>query len=491
MAPSRPSHIEFDLERSSDATHLAPQPRSGLSQRHYATPTPLHSPNLTKTSGARGTGEDGGAGAGFGRESKGDDEDESRGQRLSWRERIRHFTWTWFTMTMATGQIAAVLYVVPYRFHGLYAIGCIFFLLNVVLFMFNVVMISLRFYFHPSTFAASIRHPTESLFIPALIISIGTILTNITQYGYHEGKTGPWLIDTMVILFWTYCALAMCFTCGIYLILWSTQTFTISQMTPVWIFPAYPLLVIGPMAGNITNRIGGNKALDIIIGGFTLQGIGFMVSLMVYSAFLYRLMTQKLPMEKSRPAMFISVGPSGFTVAGVINMGHNLPRVIPANFMDAGELAGTISMVAANWMGLWLWGLAIFFCVISIGAHLSCVRHGGMDFAMTWYSFVFPNTALATATFAVGKALDNGPIRVVGCVLTCLVIVVWIYVFVNMIRAVIQHEVLWPQMQEDRDEGGWKSEAEVNLQKDAQISSKLNNGLRDSRPRSDVRSANE
>lgn len=80
-------------------------------------------------------------------------------------------------------------------------------------------MMSLRFYLYPSTFVASIRHPTESLFIPALIISCGTILTNITQYGYHEGMTGPWLIDTMAILFWVYCALALCFTCTIYLIL--------------------------------------------------------------------------------------------------------------------------------------------------------------------------------------------------------------------------------------------------------------------------------
>ena len=31
-------------------------------------------------------------------------------QKLEWRERIRHYTWTFFTMTMATGGIANVLY---------------------------------------------------------------------------------------------------------------------------------------------------------------------------------------------------------------------------------------------------------------------------------------------------------------------------------------------------------------------------------------------
>jgi hypothetical protein len=29
---------------------------------------------------------------------------------LHFKERIRHFTWTWFTMTMATGGVANVLY---------------------------------------------------------------------------------------------------------------------------------------------------------------------------------------------------------------------------------------------------------------------------------------------------------------------------------------------------------------------------------------------
>ncbi|KAI9699926.1 MAG: hypothetical protein M1820_006988 [Bogoriella megaspora] len=376
---------------------------------------------------------------------------------LGFKIRIRHFTWTWFAMTMATGGLANVIYSVPFRFRGLYTIGLLFFLLNLVLFIFNCVMISFRFWYYPATFKTSFLHPTESLFIPAFVISIGTIIINITEYGLEGHKTGQWLHTTMTVMYWIFCAIAVGFSAGIYLILWSTQTFTISQMTPIWIFPAYPLLVVGPHAGVLASKTTANRALDIIIGGFIIQGIGFMVTLMIYSAFIYRLMTQKLPRESLRPGMFISVGPSGFTIAAIINMAETLPKVIPKDFMGNGELCGMVTMIVGNWVGIWLWGLALWFFMVSVGAHWSCIGPGKMNFAMTWYSFVFPNTALVTATFAVAKALNNQPIRILGCVMTCLLILTWIFVSGMMIRAVLTKQILWPQKQEDRDEGGWKT----------------------------------
>ena len=127
-------------------------------------------------------------------------------------------------------------------------------------------------------------------------------------------------------------------------------------MTPIWIFPAYPLLIIGPHAGILSSVLGQRKALDIIAGGATIQGIGFMVSVMIYSAFIYRLMTQKLPKESLRPAMFVSVGPSGFTVAGIVNMAANAERAFPPRFMGDGRLAAMIVKVVANWIGIWIWG---------------------------------------------------------------------------------------------------------------------------------------
>jgi hypothetical protein len=98
----------------------------------------------------------------------------------------------------------------------------------------------------------------------------------------------------------------------------------------------------------------------------------------------------------------------------------------------------------------------MWFFFISVSAHFSSVANKRMHFAMNWYSFIFPNTALTTATFGVANALGgNRAFRIVGCILAVALIITWIFVFSMMIRAVYLKQILWPQMQEDRDEGGW------------------------------------
>lgn len=127
-------------------------------------------------------------------------------------------------------------------------------------------------------------------------------------------------------------------------------------MQPLLRQKAYPLLIIGPHAAILSSRLPTGKAFGIIVGGFTLQGIGFMVTMMIYAAFIYRLMTQKLPAESTRPGMFVSVGPCGFTVAGIIGMSQNIARALPEDFMGDAKLVSTILEVVASWASLWIWG---------------------------------------------------------------------------------------------------------------------------------------
>ncbi|ETI22826.1 hypothetical protein G647_06902 [Cladophialophora carrionii CBS 160.54] len=395
-------------------------------------------------------------------QDKTEDPGEEKPKNLTWKQRMKHVTWAWFTLTMATGGIANVLHTVPYRFSGLQTLGVVVMLLNIVLYIIIWAMIITRFTLYPWTFRLSFTHPTESLFAPAFAVSFGTILINIVQYG--SGSVGPWLNRVVVILYWFDCGLAMTLSITIYLVLWSTQTFTIARMTPIWIFPAYPLLIIGPHAANLCSKaLDSNQAIRILVGGVTIQGIGFLVSLSIYSAFVYRLMTQKLPAEPLRPGMFVSVGPSAFTVSGIIGMAEDLPRVIASSpnstFMDVpGVLAAQILRLVANWTCLWLWGLAWWFFFVSLLSNMACLRGDHhMPFAMTWFSFIFPQTALTTATFAIAEAFDVGAIRIVGCVMTVILILVWFLVVGCMIRAIINKQILWPERGEDKSEGGFKA----------------------------------
>lgn len=82
-------------------------------------------------------------------------------KNVSIKERLSHFTWSWFECTMSTGALATLLGQQPFTFDGLEAIGKIFFLLNLVLFITFCGLITFRFVMHPSALASSLHHPME------------------------------------------------------------------------------------------------------------------------------------------------------------------------------------------------------------------------------------------------------------------------------------------------------------------------------------------
>ena len=82
----------------------------------------------------------------------------------------------------------------------------------------NIILITIRFLKYPETFKASLVHPTESLFVPSAVVSFGTVILNIAQYGL--GNTGPWLDDAIFAIFWIYVILAIVASVSVYLIMW-------------------------------------------------------------------------------------------------------------------------------------------------------------------------------------------------------------------------------------------------------------------------------
>jgi tellurite resistance protein TehA-like permease len=123
--------------------------------------------------------------------------------------------------------------------------------------------------------------------------------------------------------------------------------------------------------------------------------------------------------------------------------------------------------------GLILWGLSIWFFLVSVGSLWKYVQpKKNMPFQMTWFSFVFPNTALVswhhlhrtvrrhpamvshlmypqtlqvTATVQLGVAFDSFAFMTVGTVFCGCIVFVWFLVFGYMIRALLTKQLLWPK----------------------------------------------
>ena len=210
---------------------------------------------------------------------------------------------------MSTGALAVVLYNTPNQFTGLETIGKIFFILDLVLFTLFSLTIGARFCLEPKKLISSIHHPVEGLFFGAYFVSCALILNCMQCYGVPT--TGPWLVSALRVLYWMYSGVVLLAGIFQYFVLFQKERLHITDAVPAWIFPIYPLLVIGSLAGTILPTQPMEAAYPIWVGALMMQGTAWTIALMQYSLYTQRLMSSSLPTPSTRPGMFVPVGPAG------------------------------------------------------------------------------------------------------------------------------------------------------------------------------------
>jgi len=349
---------------------------------------------------------------------------------------------------MSTGAIAVVLANTPNRFSGLEVIGKIFFILDLILFVLFSIAMLLRAFWFPRRFLASLHHPVEGLFFGSYWVSVSLILNCIQSYGVPS--CGPWLVTTLRVLFWMYCAIVLTVAIGQYYVLFQEERLKITDAVPAWIFPIYALLVVGPMAGTMIPSQPEVQGRDMWIGAVMLQGLSWTVALMMYSMYTQRLMTSALPAPPTRPGMYVSVGPAGYTAAGLISLGNLAPDVLPDDFFNVnglsdgqfvkivGILAGTFIIIFAFW----------FFCISTV-AVISGIKE--MHFTLNWWAFVFPNAGLTLAAIQLGKSYSSPAINGICSALTIMLVILWLIVAPAHARALWKGKIMWPGKDEDKD----------------------------------------
>lgn len=169
-------------------------------------------------------------------------------------------------------------------------------------------LITTRFIIRPQALLKSLHHPTESFFFGAFLVSIVLIINCMQQYAVPA--TGSWMIKTLEVLFWGYSGIALLTVIFQYFIIFQDEKLPVDNAIPGWILPAYPFLVLGPLASSLIGGQPAQSALNIWVGAVLFQGLGWTLAFLIYTLYFTRLVSGRLPSPSQRPGMYVAVGPA-------------------------------------------------------------------------------------------------------------------------------------------------------------------------------------
>lgn len=361
---------------------------------------------------------------------------------VGFKERIHHFTWAWYTLTMSTGGLALLIANQPHTFPGLHYIGVTIYFMNIFFFVLVCSLMVTRFVLHGCVLS-SLKHDREGLFFPTFWLSIATIICGLHKY-FGSVDPSSSLLIAEVALFWIYCLCTLIVAIVQYSFVFAGHVYDLQNMMPSWILPAFPIMLSGTIASVIAGSQPTEYSLSIISAGLTFQGLGLSISILMYAHYIGRLMQTGLPNREHRPGMFICVGPPAFTALALIGMANALPQDF--RILVNGEIDAHVLQILAITFGAFLWALSLWFFFIAV---IAVARAPPTAFHLSWWAMVFPNTGFTIATISLGKAFRSTAITGVGSAMSVAIVFMWIFVLVNNVRAVLNKSIVYPERDED------------------------------------------
>ncbi|KAL4802928.1 voltage-dependent anion channel [Aspergillus unguis] len=365
---------------------------------------------------------------------------------ISIRERLHHFTWAWYTLTMSTGGLALLISNQPFQFKGLQDIGLAVYIIDLIFFAFCCSCMTLRFIIHGGLLD-SLRHDREGFFFPTFWLSVATIISGLYKFFGEDAEESFQL--ALEVLFWIYCACTLILAVVQYYFVFSTHSYHLQTMMPSWILPIFPVMLSGTIASVIAEAQPARSAIPIVCAGITFQGLGFSVAFIMYSHYIGRLMQSGLPNREHRPGMFICVGPPAFTALALIGMTAGLPESFDILGDKSAIQDARIMTLLAVSAACFLWALSLWFFCIAV---IAVIKEPPTAFHLNWWAMVFPNTGFTLATITLGNWLNSTGVKGVATAMSIGIICMFLFVLVSHVRAVFRKDIMYPGKDEDVSE---------------------------------------
>ncbi|OBZ68178.1 Sulfite efflux pump SSU1 [Grifola frondosa] len=363
----------------------------------------------------------------------------------SWRERIRHFTWAWHAVIMGTGVVSALLHNFPYHNEslGLKITAVVFFLLNLVLFVFVCTCTILRYALYPEIWPLMIVHPAASLFVGCFPMGAATLINAGLAINQDWGFGGNGFLYTLWGFWWLDSIVSYIIAFGMIYTMMVRQDHSISQMTAVWLLPVVTLIVASSSGGLLSNALRSHSTtLALLTSGFsfTMVIIGLSFALMMITVYLLRLIIHGPPDPSLILSAFITLGPLGQGGYSLLVNGQDLSELLPlhiGNDFPQAALAGQMIFAGCFCGAYILWSMGIAWILIACYSIFHVRASTKFPFTMSYWGLIFPNGVFALLCVQLAKVLDSPFFRAFAAAWSCIVFILWLFVFTRSIPSFI------------------------------------------------------
>ncbi|PWN30340.1 hypothetical protein BDZ90DRAFT_244955 [Jaminaea rosea] len=339
------------------------------------------------------------------------------------RERVLHFTPSWFSVVMGTGVISTVLLLLPWEpLHaGLRYPAAAWTILAMFLFLF----FSLGFL---ALLWLTITHPQKSNFL-------GTLPMGLTL-GTVEFNMGPGPALAASVLWWLATFLSLLTAIGVPFVAMTYQSHSFSSTTAALLVPVVPCLTASSAGAVISEALYDHGfstyAFTIVIVSYMVLGIGLLLSLTILVLYFQRLLLFKQPPREIIISTILPLGPTAQSSTALLHLGQVALKLFPTISTRPGsgvtELAlpvGQALFASGLLSALMLWAYGIFWTFIAAGTIIREFRRGSVAFSIGWWSATFPLGSMSIATIRLALVLDSLALKIVATGFAIVTLVVW------------------------------------------------------------------
>ncbi len=343
---------------------------------------------------------------------------------------VRDFAPGWFASVMGTAVIAVAFFsfrdVIPF------AEMWMLLFLGLGILMFSVMLIpwTLRWFLHFDAVWRDLNHPVSAAFFPTMPISLLVI-------GIALEKAGPLFLTHSILLplleaLWFLGASGIAIFAVVILNTFFLQPGVKWEMANLgWLIPPVSALLVPVLGSPLATEYAGTDLGTInLLGSLVFLGFGGMLFVFVMTAVFARYIFHDLPPVHLAPTIWIGLAPSSILAIVMIKI------VKPATlFFNANDSLNTLNVIG-KFIGISLWGFALFWLVLVIAVTTFHHRKTPLPFALSWWAFVFPLGAFVVATGAIYAAVPVAFFQWTGLAALSGLLVLWATVGVRTVGGI-------------------------------------------------------